>query len=63
MAAIMVDDVVTTGASLLDAERALAAAGVGALGAAVLAASPPSGQGERHRDGGYKGPGSRPPIG
>jgi predicted amidophosphoribosyltransferase len=38
-----VDDVVTTGASLLDAERALAWAGIGTLGAAVLAVTPPSG--------------------
>ncbi|MDR1427229.1 MAG: hypothetical protein LBJ08_05665 [Bifidobacteriaceae bacterium] len=41
-AALLVDDVVTTGASLLDAERALSRAGVGVLGAAVLAATPPS---------------------
>jgi predicted amidophosphoribosyltransferase len=37
---LLVDDVVTTGASLLDAERALAAAGALVMGAAVLAATP-----------------------
>jgi predicted amidophosphoribosyltransferase len=39
---LLVDDVLTTGASILDAERALARAGVAALGALVLAATPPT---------------------
>jgi predicted amidophosphoribosyltransferase len=37
---VLVDDIVTTGASLLDAERLLARAGLICLGAAVLAATP-----------------------
>ncbi|MDR1635120.1 MAG: hypothetical protein LBS27_09435 [Bifidobacteriaceae bacterium] len=37
---LLVDDVLTTGASLLDAERALARAGGATLGAVVLAVSP-----------------------
>jgi predicted amidophosphoribosyltransferase len=37
---LLVDDVLTTGATLLDAERALARAGRQTLGAVVLAASP-----------------------
>ncbi|MDR2374203.1 MAG: hypothetical protein LBD77_08960 [Bifidobacteriaceae bacterium] len=37
---LLVDDVLTTGATLLDAERALARAGARTLGAVVLAASP-----------------------
>ncbi|MDR1188426.1 MAG: hypothetical protein LBK95_13400 [Bifidobacteriaceae bacterium] len=37
---LLVDDVLTTGATLLDAERALARAGTPTLGAVVLAASP-----------------------
>ncbi|MDR1393933.1 MAG: hypothetical protein LBJ62_08220 [Bifidobacteriaceae bacterium] len=41
---LLVDDVLTTGATLLDAERALARAGCQTLGAVVLAVSPPSGQ-------------------
>ncbi|MDR0433018.1 MAG: hypothetical protein LBH48_06900 [Bifidobacteriaceae bacterium] len=43
MPAVLVDDVVTTGASLLDGERALARAGIATPGAAVLAATPASG--------------------
>jgi predicted amidophosphoribosyltransferase len=37
---LLVDDVLTTGATLLDAERTLARAGVATLGAVVLAATP-----------------------
>jgi predicted amidophosphoribosyltransferase len=37
---LLVDDVLTTGATLLDAERALARAGAATLGAVVLAVSP-----------------------
>ncbi|MDR2253257.1 MAG: hypothetical protein LBD97_05245 [Bifidobacteriaceae bacterium] len=37
---LLVDDVLTTGATLLDAERAFARAGAASLGAVVLAASP-----------------------
>jgi hypothetical protein len=37
---LLVDDVLTTGATLLDAERALARAGRATLGAVVLAVSP-----------------------
>jgi predicted amidophosphoribosyltransferase len=37
---LLVDDVVTTGATLLDAERALARAGHATLGAIALAVSP-----------------------
>ncbi|MCL2786929.1 MAG: ComF family protein [Micrococcales bacterium] len=41
-AVILTDDIVTTGASLLDAERVLTRAGVLVLGAAILAATPPN---------------------
>ena len=35
--AVLIDDIVTTGASLREASRALAAAGVAVVGAAIIA--------------------------
>jgi predicted amidophosphoribosyltransferase len=46
---LLVDDVLTTGATLLDAERALARAGGQTLGAVVLAVSPADSRGARSR--------------
>ncbi|QAY68866.1 ComF family protein [Xylanimonas protaetiae] len=48
-ACLLVDDVVTTGATLAVAERALEAAGVDVVGAFVLAATPPPGDSARRR--------------
>jgi predicted amidophosphoribosyltransferase len=44
---VVVDDVVTTGATLAEAVRVLAGAGTGVLGAAVVAARPAPGSGGR----------------
>ncbi|HEU5265101.1 MAG TPA: ComF family protein [Jatrophihabitans sp.] len=46
-AAVLVDDIVTTGATLREARHALAVAGWPVLGAAVVAATPPGGHGPR----------------
>jgi len=49
---LLVDDVLTTGATLLDAERALAGAGTATLGAIVLAVTPKGhGHGRRFQAG------------
>jgi hypothetical protein len=53
-ACLLLDDVVTTGATLAAAERALESVGADVLGALVLAATPPPGE--------RGGAGAAPPV-